>query len=292
MGDESADMKAVPMTGDSGSRLGSLLDKSPEFVIMQTRKGCLQECFGCDANSQFKFFNGHAGSENDGGKKFADTADAMIEEESSCCIRFFCSGSRPWTTRMYEGPGLPGDGQGALMAEFERPFRCNLGNCKCCCYQEVMVRSGSDGKNEDWGNVREACWYCIPSFMVNTKLEGGEHRYDIHMPTCMGGMCVNCCAQGCCNCRIPFYIYKAGAGEEGILYAPGAAKYPNCKTEHPEAQITKIWSGMYNEFLTDADKFEIKCPDGADTGDKARLIAATLMLNQVFFEKQKDNDSS
>merc|ERR1712086_1119880 len=32
-----------------------LLDSAQEFRICQTKKGCLQECCGCEANSQFKF---------------------------------------------------------------------------------------------------------------------------------------------------------------------------------------------------------------------------------------------
>lgn len=55
----------------------------------------------------------------------------------------------------------------------------------------------------------------------------------------------------------------------------------------PDAQITKIWSGLGAELFSDADTFELKAPDGADPGAKARLIGATLLVNQVFFESQK-----
>merc|ERR1712178_524147 len=65
----------------------ALLNQAPEFKIAQTRKGCIQELFGCDANSQFKFIvnNAHL---------------AMIDEESSFCIRLCCKSARPWETKM------------------------------------------------------------------------------------------------------------------------------------------------------------------------------------------------
>ena len=56
-------------------------------------------------------------------------------------------------------------------------------------------------------------------------------------------MCVNCCAEGCCNCRIPFYIFPQsdtkGTKDTNVGF------------------ITKIWSGLGTELFTDADKFEV-----------------------------------
>ena len=102
-------------------------------------------------------------------------------------------------------------------------------------------------------------------------------------------MCVNCCSQGCCNCRIPFFIYPPSGTEEQAFISTGSGKVPGEEKE-PHAQITKVWTNMTTELFTDADTFEVKCPDGADEADKARLISATLMLNQLFFEKQKNDN--
>lgn len=55
-------------------------------------------------------------------------------------------------------------------------------------------------------------------------------------------MCVNICAEGLCNCRIPFYVFPPTGGttkEEKIGF------------------ITKIWAGMTSEVFTDAAKFEV-----------------------------------
>lgn len=257
---------AAPPAPSGGGNL-AMLNESDEFRICQTRKGCIQEMLGCEANSEFKFIVG-------------DTQRGIIEEQTSCCIRFFCGNIRPWTTKMAEGADI----NGPTFLEFERPFRCMPGACKCCCFQEVMV---SDGNKASLGGIREVCWYCVPNYQLYKTPESPE--YDLHMPTCCGGMMVNLCAQGCCNCRIPFYFYKPGGDEETAALSSKSSPVPGMENETPKAQICKVWSGLTNELFTDVDTFEVKCPDGSDEGTKARMIGATLMLNQLYFESDKNN---
>jgi len=255
--------------GSSASNL-SMLDMSDEFRIVQTRKGCFQEMCGCEANSEFLFVVG-------------DTQQGIIEEQSSCCIRFCCANLRPWTTKMALGTDI----NAPTFLSFERPFRCKHGNCKCCCYQEVMA---TDGAGASHGGVREKCWYCVPTFELYDPSDVPE--YVLHMPTCCGGMCVNCCAQGCCNCRIPFFFYKPDADEDDkAMMSTKSTPVPNMPGA-PHAQICKVWSGLTTELFTDADTFECKCPDNSDSSAKARIIASTLLLNQLFFESDnKDQET-
>jgi len=203
---------------------------------------------GCEANSEF-----NVATMDD-----RDTDIYYITEESSFCIRLLCKNARPWNTTLHEG----NDKDGKLMATYTRPFRCPMGNCKCCCYQEVMTDVGGT----QVGTTVESMWFCVPGFDV--KDSTGETKYNMHMPTCVGGMCINCCAEGLCNCRIPFYIYPVGSDDE-------------------VGKIVKIWSGMKSELLTDADKIELEFPPDADTNMKATLLGTTLMINQLFFESQK-----
>lgn len=42
--------------------------------------------------------------------------------------------------------------------------------------------------------VKEQCWYCVPMFDIIKP--DGTVEYRLSMPTCMGGMCVNICAEG------------------------------------------------------------------------------------------------
>jgi len=89
---------------------------------------------------------------------------------------------------------------------------------------------------------------------------GRPEEYKVQMPSCVGGMCVrqgklpiggdhaetlpiphrrciDCCAEGLCNCKVPFYIYPAGSsggkGEE-------------------IGKIVKMWRGLGTEVFTDA----------------------------------------
>jgi hypothetical protein len=257
-------MEAVPFA------VGNILDTSQEFKIAQTRKGCIQECLGCEANSQFQFIVNGA-------------IAGMIEEETSCLLRFCCGANRYWDTRMYAGDR---DAGAPVLYTFHRYCRLPLGAVKCsfcpnCCFQEVDV---TDAAGTYHGAFKETFYCCVPVFHTITPT--GEPEYAVHMPTCCGGCCVNCCAQGCCNCRIPFYFYPANNDtEEAALNSSGSTQAPNQEGD-TKAQITKIWTGLGQELLTDADTFELKCPDGADASGKARMIAATLMINQVFFESQ------
>jgi hypothetical protein len=168
----------------------SVLTPFPNLLIKQTRKGCLQELLGCEANTEFKIAT-HEQPNND---------FFYATENTSCCIRFFCGASRPFEITMHYGQNA----QGPLVAKYERPFRCMLGNCKCCCFQTIIA---TNQNNKNLGAVTEGCWMCVPSF--NVTRPDGAVQYKIHMPTCCGGMCVDVCAEGCCNCRIPFYIYDA-----------------------------------------------------------------------------------
>merc|ERR1711998_453630 len=109
----------------------------------------------------------------------------------------------------------------------------------------------------------------------------------------MGGMCVNVCAQGCCNCRIPFLVYKGGESSEShaALKSPKSTPVPG-QEGPPDAQICKIWSGLGTELFTDADTFEMKAPEGSNWESKTRLIGATLLLNQIFFEGSDENGNA
>ena len=148
------------------------------------------------------------------------------------------------------------------VASYERPFRLPLGNTKCCCYQEV-ISNGPAGPN---GSVVETCWWCVPQ--LNVVRPDGTVEWKIAPPTCMGGMCVNICAEGLCNCRIPFYVFPPESGttkEEKVGY------------------ITKILGGSINTI--DATKFEVEFPPAATPDSKARLLGALFLINQIFFER-------
>jgi len=187
-------------------------------------------------------------------------------EDTSCINRFICSNYRSWVMNVSSGAAAGGP----LIGKYERPLRCPMDGGKCSflpdlCFQEVKSYDPNGAPN---GSVKESCYVCVPTF--NVKAPDGTVEYRVLPPTCLGGMCVNICAEGLCNCRIPFYVFPPTGGttkEEKIGF------------------ITKIWAGMTSEVFTDAAKFEVQFPNGSSTDQKARLLGGVFLLNQLFFEK-------
>ena len=178
-------------------------------------------------------------------------------EDTSCMNRFILGSIRPWEMNVTQGA----EAGGPLVAKYERPFRCGMGSCKCCCYQEVLSTLPSGQAN---GSVVETFWMFVPMF--NVVGPGGDVEYKLSMPTCVGGLCVNVCAEGLCNCRIPFYIFKPDSGTT---------------KEEKVGNITQVWVSLITEVLTDASSFEVNFPADASQESKARLLGATFLINQV-----------
>ena len=118
-------------------------------------------------------------------------------EDTSCLVRTCCQSNRPMTINLTQG----GD-KGPQMLQFERPFSCPIGCGKCCCLQEMHVH---DAQHKNLGMVQEAsCWWCVPRF--NVVRPDGTQEFTVKPPVCCGGMCMDCCSEGCGNCmkcRVP-----------------------------------------------------------------------------------------
>ena len=135
---ESSTMQANKM--DRGSEaLKSHMNGCSKMQIRQTRRGWLQECFGCEARTEFRYF-------------INETQVFHSLEDASCCCRFLCPGMHPFQMVVKE---LNTD---AEIITVDRPFRCGVGGCKCCCYQEATISSGGN----ELGMMKEDCWYwCV-----------------------------------------------------------------------------------------------------------------------------------
>ncbi len=117
---------------------------------------------------------------------------------------------------------------------------------------------------------QETFWVCIPTFASRKPLPENTVEYNVHMPVCF--FCLpNCCAEGCCTCRIPFYIYT-----------------PENDNEHV-GKIVKIWAGLGNELLG-VHQYEVEFPPGANEEAKARLVGAMFLINELFFRKNDDKE--
>lgn len=166
------------------------LNNYASLLVKQTKKGWVQECFCWQAQKEFNIAPKHLPKDN----------VLYSLEDSSCCARFCCPQLHPFTMNLSKV-----NSSDPKLAQYDHPCACILCACKCCCYQRLDVST----LGVPAGTVQESCYYCVPNFKVITA--DGTHQYDIHEPTCCGGMCVNCCAEGCYIFRRPFYIFPPGA---------------------------------------------------------------------------------
>jgi len=238
----------------SSDALKTHVSASNTLSIRQTRKGWCQEIMGCEARDEFKFF-----------KDEEKEPFATALEDSGCLIRLLLSPCHPFKISVLES------GTNAEIISMDRPFNCPVGGCKCCCYQQATITSGG----QSMGSIKEQCWYCVPQFMAYDADQ--KEIYKMHAPTCLGGMCINCCAEGnpcgkgCCKASIRVYP----ASQEDT---DGDAPYAGVILKKPKSLAT--------ELFTDAAAFDLTFPDSANADEKALLIGSAMFFNANFFETQ------
>jgi len=240
------------MDGDRGSNVMKLhMTDCTTLDLRQTRRGWIQDCLGCEAQTEFKYFIG-------------DTQAFHSLEDSDCFCRVCCTPCHPYTTVVKE---LNTD---AEIITIDRPLRCANGCCKCCCYQEATF--SSDGN--ELGRAQETCWFCVPSMKVYDHT--GNQIYLVHPPTRCGGMCVNCCAEGnpCGKgcCKSSFRIY------------PGNDNGKSSTNDPYLGVITKKPKSMATEIFTDAVAFKVDFPKDASVDQKGLLIGLSVLINSIFYE--------
>ena len=161
----------------------------------------------------------------------------------------------------------------------DRPCKCCMGSCKCCCYQIATISSGG----QELGSIQEKYYYCIPTFTISDYNQ--EPLYILHQPTCCGGCCVNCGAEGnpCTRkgcCKVSFRVYPADQkGNTG-----GDQPYVGLIMKKPKSAMVEIF--------TDAQAFDIKFPDNATTEQKALLSGTAVFINANFFEGDDNNENN
>jgi hypothetical protein len=223
-----------------------------EVVMRQTRRGCFQEILGCEARTEFKYY-----------KKDEEDKFAVSLEESDFCCRLFCAPIRPFKVTAKE------TGTEAELFTIDRPLACSPGPCKCCCYQVLDISSGG----QPIGKIEEQYYYCIPTFMITDEQD--KPLYKMHQPTCFGGMCVNCCAEGnpCGKgcCKASFRLYPADQED-----TDGDAPFIGDILKKPKSLAT--------ELFTDAVALDVKFPPEATSDEKAIVMGASLFINALFFE--------
>jgi len=220
--------------------------------MRQTRRGCFQEVLGCEAKTEFKYYK------EEGGDVFATSL-----EDSDFFCRICCSAIRPFTVTVKES------GTEAELFSVDRPLACGPAFCKCCCYQTMDVKSGG----QSIGKIEEKYAYCVPQFLISDEKD--KPIYKMHSPTCLGGMCVNCCAEGnpCGKgcCKVSFRLYPADQDD-----TDGDAPFVGVLLKKPKSALTEVF--------TDAVTLDVTFPEDATTDQKAIIMGAGLFMNALFFE--------
>jgi len=282
-----ADIVGAPAQQSMDSKLEEKFGDKNGLLVKQTMRGCLQECLGCEAKSEFKVSRMEFDWMDDyrlveEAKTQADEMYAL--EESSCCCRLCWRDGRPFNMKVSEGA----EEGGAELLHFAKPCSLPLNfsiptkdgsvDCPCCCLLpriETNLPSGA-------ALGSESKYICDINLLV-PKLqysEGGEPIYILKPETCCGGCCISCnpCS-GKGFVYIPFYFHDPGTGDVIGKEGYGGKETP---------QIRKLWAGLTKECCSTADTFAVMFPPGIDAKRKAGLLGLTFLLDFTVFERQQD----
>mmetsp|Transcript_41421 Transcript_41421/g.46255 ORF Transcript_41421/g.46255 Transcript_41421/m.46255 type:complete len:279 (+) Transcript_41421:21-857(+) len=232
------------------------LQSCETMEIRQDRRGCLQECFCCLTKSNFRYLIG--------GKTIAKS-----KEEFSFVQRCCVAPCHSFDMTITDNSNSSDDPEEFL--EVNRPFRCCLGPCKCCCNQETTIFSGDD----HLGDIRESFWCFVPQFKVYD--DDMEEVYVIRPPTCCNGMCIDCtgsdgnpvCPHGCCMVPCDIYPRSDLKGVDRI------------------GRMAKIPKETFRETFNETNYYKIEFPDEATTNEKGLLLGSSILINALYFENSE-----
>merc|ERR1719446_1402586 len=107
----------VEMKMGSTDMIHSIFGPKDSMLVKQTMRGCLQECLGCEAKSEYKvskmdwsYIEGTSLKEG----AMTQPDELYILEESNCCLRICLKDGRPFVLKVSEG----GEKGGAPVVEY------------------------------------------------------------------------------------------------------------------------------------------------------------------------------
>jgi len=272
-----APKQEMMVDGDLNSAFGA----HDAMLVKQTMRGCLRECMGCEAKSEFNV--APLNWANIDGYRINETAmgepDKLYAlEESSFCMRCCCRDGRAFDMVVQNGQG------GTDVVHYKKPLSMPLYfsiptqdgsiDCPCCCFLpkvETMSSSGQPLGSSSRYICDQNC--CVP------KLKYAENEQDVYTlkpETCCGGCCIACNCKGKGGLFVPFYFHDPVTSE------PIGGTYQDENTP----QIRKVWAGMKKECCSTADTFAVKFPAGVTPERKAGLLGLTFLLDFTVFERQ------
>lgn len=267
---------------ETSSAISKHFDQHDAFVVKQTMRGCIQECMGCEAKSEFKvaplqWKDVETWKINTSAMEVPNSMYAL--EKSSFCCRCFWRDGRPFTMEVSEGS----DAGGAPIVQYKKPcgfplyFDIDKYQIPCCCLLPKVETQLPDGTSlgSESAYLCDCCLY-VPKFKYS---ENGEAVYVLKPETCCAGMCIACkCCSGKGCIYVPFYFH-----EPSTMTVMGGYN-----ADAP--QITKVWAGWKKECCSTADTFVINFPKSIEAKRKAGLLGMTFLIDFVWFERQQDKE--
>jgi hypothetical protein len=273
-----------------------LQEMNNSFLVKQTMRGCLQECMGCEATSEYEISKmdwAYLGSGTVLQEGWESEANRMYALEQSSLLQRLCwKDGRSMSISVSEWQ-KDKDGKpcaGAKIVEFKKPCGCpticritipdkdgegsTQIQCPCCCMLPKVTGVMPDGR--EIGTSQYICdnVCCVPKFHYK---EHNELVYVIAPPTCCGGCCISCergYGKGCC--KVPFYFMEPD-GHTRVKDSAGR-----------DAQISKVWAGLKKECCSSADTFAVFLPEECQKNpDRAiGMLGLTFLLDFTVFENQ------
>lgn len=256
--------------------------------VQQTPRGCLQECMGCSARSEYRLYGGFKENFRNAilpGQDLGPDAEQighMLEESPFCPDRCFWSGMRKFAMPITV-PDENGETMMTHTKDFSMPTHCIVHGdngdlvIPCCCNLPSIKTLTPDG------TVVGTTKYICDAYLYVPKLKtydaDGNEQYLIRPDTCCFDCCPVCeCGSKGGNCvYMPFYI-RDPKTKEKLPGAPGGKGLP--------AQIRNLWAGMKKECCTSADNYFIVFPENTPTSVKGALLGSTVLLDFTVFEEK------
>jgi len=193
---------------------------------------------------------------------------ALAAEESGCCHRICCQGSREFTIKIHLGDST----SGSHVLTYDRPWNCTY--CPCCCPQEIIA---TNSRNEKIGTVKQDCrcfsLLCCCGKDYYSVLDKDDNKINvIQRDVCCT---TNMCAPNCC-CRMHHFAILDAQEEKEI--GSLANIFPGCNCR-----------GMCTPGLV--DNYRLIFPQGASTNQKATLLAGLFLIDYIYFENSDDPKS-
>ncbi|XP_036452634.1 phospholipid scramblase 2-like [Colossoma macropomum] len=148
------------------------------------------------------------------------------------------------------------DNMGREVLTLTRPLKCSS-CCFPCCLQELEVQAPP---GSPVGYVMQNWHPYLPKFTI--KNERREAVLKIVGPFCD------------CNCCSDVNFEVMSLDEASVV-----------------GRISKQWTGMEAEMLTDADNFGVRFPMDLDVKVKAVILGACFLIDFMYFESSPKQDS-